>query len=123
MGAAPAPRRQETASLADAVRQITAGSFEGSPKWLTLSRDQAVLDYAAQQAVTRNPELFDVDCAVMPVVAYLSDHREETLDRVVRAAQGFAREPLEPASAVPARRRQRGVRGRDEPRRAGAWGG
>ncbi len=84
------PGVRTTASLADAVRQITAGSFEGSPKWLTLSRDQAVLDYAAQQAVTRNPELFDVDCAVMPVVAHLSDHREETLARVVRAAQGFA---------------------------------
>jgi predicted RND superfamily exporter protein len=84
------PGVRTTRSLADAVRQITAASFEGSPKWLTLSRDQAVLDYAAQQAVTRNPELFEIDGTVMPIVAYLSDHREETLDRVVRAAQGFA---------------------------------
>jgi predicted RND superfamily exporter protein len=87
------PGVRATTSLADAVRQITAGSFEGSPKWLTLSRDQAVLNYAAQQAVTRNPELFDVDGTVMPVVAYLSDHREETLDQVVRVAQGFAGAP------------------------------
>lgn len=84
------PGVRATTSLADAVRSITAGSFEGSPKWLTLSRDQAVLDYAAQQAVTRNPELFDVDCAVMPVVAWLQDHREETLARVAGAAQAFA---------------------------------
>jgi len=85
------PGVRATTSLSDAVRQITAGSFEGSPKWLTLSRDQGVLNYAAQQAVTRNPELFNVDCTVMPVVAYLSDHRAETLDGVVRVAEEFAR--------------------------------
>jgi predicted RND superfamily exporter protein len=85
------PGVRTTTSLADAVRQITAGSFEGNPRWLTLSRDQDVLNYAAQQAITRNPELFDVDCTVMPVVAHLSDHRAETLDGVVRVAEGFAR--------------------------------
>ena len=81
-----------TASLADAVRQITAGSFEGSPKWLTLSRNQLVLNYAAHQAMTRNPDLVDAGCSVVPVVASLADHRAETLDRVVEAAEGFARE-------------------------------
>src|SRR4030095_7809408 len=30
------PGVQPTASLADAARQITAGSFEGNPKWLTI---------------------------------------------------------------------------------------
>ncbi len=69
-----------TVSLADAVRQITAASFEGDPRWLTLSRDQAVLNYAAQQAITRNPDLFNVDGSVMPVVAHLENHRAETLD-------------------------------------------
>jgi predicted RND superfamily exporter protein len=41
---------QTTVSLPDAVRQITAGSFEGNPKWLTLNRNQDVLNYGAQQA-------------------------------------------------------------------------
>src|SRR5206468_1208627 len=41
------PGVQVTVSLADAVRQITAGASEGSPKWLTLSRDQNVLNYGA----------------------------------------------------------------------------
>ncbi len=85
------PGVQATTSLADAVRQITAGSFEGSPKWLTLSRNQEVLNYAAQQAITRNPDLFNVDCSVTPVVAYLSDHKAETLARVVRVSEEFAR--------------------------------
>jgi predicted RND superfamily exporter protein len=84
------PGVRTTTTLADAVRLITAGSFEGSPKWHTISRDPAVLNYAGQQAVTRAPELFDVDCTVTPVVAWLSDHREETLARVAKAAEGFA---------------------------------
>jgi len=81
---------QGTRSLPDAVRQITAGSFEGNPKWLTLSRNQDVLNYAAQQASVNNPELFNTSCSVMPVIAYLSDHRAETLERVVRSASTFA---------------------------------
>ncbi len=81
---------QTTVSLANAVRQITAGSNEGSPKWLTIARNQDVLNYGAQQASVNNPDLFNTDCSVMPVIAYLSDHRAETLDRVVMASSAFA---------------------------------
>ena len=84
------PGVQTTVSLADAARQITAGSFEGNPKWLTLNRNQDVLNYAAQQASVNNPDLFNTECSVMPVIAYLADHKAETLDRVVAAAAGFA---------------------------------
>jgi predicted RND superfamily exporter protein len=84
------PGVQATVSLADAARVITAGSFEGSPKWLTINRNQDVLNYAAQQASSNNPDLFNVDCSVMPVIAYLADHKAETLDRVVKAAEQFA---------------------------------
>ena len=86
------PGVQATVSLPDAVRQITAGSFEGSPKWLTLNRNQDVLNYGAQQASVNNPDLFNTECSVMPVIAYLADHKAETLDRVVAAAGAFARE-------------------------------
>lgn len=85
------PGVQTTSSLANAVRQITAGSNEGSPKWLTIARNQDVLNYGAQQASVNNPELFNADCSLMPVVAYLGDHRAETLDGVVKAADEFAR--------------------------------
>jgi predicted RND superfamily exporter protein len=84
------PGVQTTVSLADAARQITAGSFEGNPKWLTINRNQEVLNYAAQQASVNNPDLFNTECSVMPVIAYLADHKAETLDRVVRAADEFA---------------------------------
>jgi predicted RND superfamily exporter protein len=86
------PGVQTTVSLANAVRQITAGSNDGSPKWLTIARNQDVLNYGAQQASVNNPDLFNTDCSVMPVIAYLSDHRAETLDRVVQASAAFAQE-------------------------------
>jgi predicted RND superfamily exporter protein len=84
------PAVQTTVSLPDAVRQITAGSFEGNPKWLTLNRNQDVLNYAGQQASVNNPDLFDQDCSVMPVIAYLGDHKAETLQRVAQTAEAFA---------------------------------
>ncbi|HSX71641.1 MAG TPA: MMPL family transporter, partial [Pseudomonas sp.] len=83
---------QTTVSLVNAVRQITAGSYEGNPKWLTIARNQNVLNYGAQQASVNNPELFNTDCSMMPVVAYLADHKAETLDHMVRVAEEFARQ-------------------------------
>jgi len=90
------PGVQTTVFLGNAVRQITAGSYEGSPKWLTLARNQDVLNYGAQQASVNNPDLFNTDCSVMPVIAYLADHRAETLDRVVEASSRFAAEHSTP---------------------------
>src|SRR6185437_14058936 len=84
------PGVQTTVSLADAARQITAGSFEGNPKWLTINRNQDVLNYAAQQASVNNPDLFNTECSVMPVVAYLADHKADSLDQVVNVAADFA---------------------------------
>ena len=86
------PGVQTTVFLGNAVRQITAGSNEGSPKWLTLARNQDILNYGAQQASVNNPDLFNNDCSVMPVIAYLSDHRAETLSRVVAESARFAEE-------------------------------
>ena len=90
------PGVQTTVSLVNAVRQITAGSYEGNPKMLTIARNQDVLNYGAQQASVNNPELFNNDCSMMPVVAYLADHKAETLDNVVKVADAFAREHSTP---------------------------
>ena len=42
-----------------------------------------MLNFAGQQASVNNPDLFNTECSVMPVIAYLADHKAETLDRVV----------------------------------------
>ncbi len=86
------PNVQATSSLANAVRQITAGTYEGNPKFLSLQRNQDVLNYAAQQASVNTPELFNTDCSLMPVIAFLKDHKAQTLDEVVAIAERFASE-------------------------------
>jgi predicted RND superfamily exporter protein len=86
------PAVRSTASLADPVRRITAGSFEGDPRWLTIPRDPRMLSHAVLQATTGSPDLVNPACSVMPVVAYLADHREQTLAGVVAVADRFARE-------------------------------
>lgn len=83
---------QATQSLANAVRQITTGTFEGNIKWMTISRNQDVLNNAVQNAGSSNPDLFNTNCTVMPVLAYLSDHKAETLDRVVQVSSDFAKQ-------------------------------
>ena len=84
------PGVQTTVSLANAVRQITAGTYEGNPRLNSLQRNQDVLNYAAQQASVNAPELFNNDCSLMPVIAYLKDHRADTLAQVAAAAERFA---------------------------------
>ncbi|WP_200612564.1 efflux RND transporter permease subunit [Agrilutibacter solisilvae] len=84
------PAVQTTVSLADAVRNITAGSFEGNPKWLTLSRNQDVINYSGQQATVLNPDLFNTECSVLPVIAFLADHKADSLKRVAGIAEDFA---------------------------------
>jgi predicted RND superfamily exporter protein len=86
------PGVQQTVSLVNAVRQITVGSYEGSVKWYTISRNQDVLNYGAQQASSSSAELFNGDSSVMPIIAYLADHKAETLDRVVKAAEAFIKQ-------------------------------
>lgn len=81
-----------TISLPDGVRQITAGTYEGSPKWYTISRNQQVLNYGAHQSIVNNPNLFNNDGTIMPLIAYLSDHKAETLARVVQAAEEFSQQ-------------------------------
>lgn len=84
------PGVQTTVSLVNAVRQITAGTYEGNPRLNSLQRNQDVLNYAAQQASVNAPELFNNDCSLMPVIAYLKDHRADTLAQVAAAAERFA---------------------------------
>jgi len=84
------PGVQTTISLPDSVKRVTSGTYEGSPKWLTLNRNQDVLNHGAHESYQNNPDLYNPECTVLPVVAYLSDHKAETLQRVVAAAEDFS---------------------------------
>ena len=85
------PGVQTTVIMADAIRMITAGTYDGNPKWYTLNRSQAVLNYGGQQSCFDNPELINSTISVTPVIAYLSDHKAETLTRVLTVAEDFVK--------------------------------
>jgi len=83
---------QSVVSLADPIQMVTAGSNEGNPKWLSISRSQDVINFGSRSASISNPDLMNLNCEVTPVIAFLRDHKAETLDKVLRASEAFARE-------------------------------
>ena len=83
---------QRVNSMADTVRSYTSGGFEGNPKWVTISEVQNLIDPQVNNALNWNTEYMNSDCSLMPIVAYLSDHKSETLNRVVKVVEDFARD-------------------------------
>ena len=62
---------------------------EGNPKWAELSRDQFVMNNARSGVAA---EFVDPNCSVAPISLYLSDHKAETLTRVVSAVEAFSQQ-------------------------------
>ncbi|PWR23171.1 hypothetical protein DES42_104357 [Zavarzinia compransoris] len=76
-----------TNSLAGLAKIANAGMSEGSLKWYAVPRSQEMLN----AIITRAPrELFNQNCDLLTVYAYLKDHRADTLDAVVATVEGFA---------------------------------
>lgn len=84
------PGVQTTVSAASLARNYTAAGFEGSPKWVTLNRDPYVISDALNYVYDANPEMFNDVRSVAPVIAFLADHKAETLARVVATVEKFA---------------------------------
>lgn len=83
---------QATSSLAESTRFITAALNEGSGKWLTISRDQGITNAAVSAAMIATPDITNTSCAVSPLIAYLADHKADTLNRVLKVSEAFAAE-------------------------------
>jgi hypothetical protein len=83
---------QATSSLAESTRFITAALNEGSGKWLTISRDQGITNAAVGAAMIATPDITNTSCAVSPLIAYLADHKADTLNRVLKISEAFAAE-------------------------------
>ncbi len=76
-------------TLVDIVRAINSNFSEGSSKWFYLPRNPGSLNWAVSQALNMKPGVYNDTATVMPMIAYLADHKAETLDRVVNAAAEF----------------------------------
>jgi predicted RND superfamily exporter protein len=90
---------QTTNSLSESVRMITAGMAEGSGKWLTISRDQAITNSSVDAAMISSPGITNQQCSVTPLIAYLTDHKADTLTRVLDVSEAFARQTNSRADA------------------------
>ncbi|MBE9538833.1 MAG: MMPL family transporter [Proteobacteria bacterium] len=80
---------QSVISLADVIRRTSMGLNEGNPRWQTVSRNQRALDGAAANVPRA---LMNLNCSLAIVAIFLDDHKAETLERVVAAADTFARD-------------------------------
>ena len=86
------PGVQTTFSPADGVRLASSGSFEGNPKWLTIPRNDSNRTQSFNMFSTDRPELADRSCGITPIIAYLADHKADTLSRVVQEVESYAAE-------------------------------
>jgi hypothetical protein len=82
------PGVQSVISLGTVARVINAGWNEGSLKWRTLSPRPESMAQAVSPVETSSG-LLNADGSVLPVHIFLTDHRAETIERVVAAVHGF----------------------------------
>ena len=81
------PGVEAISSLAGIAKVANAGMNEGSLKWFEVPRSQDMLN----AIITRAPrEMFNQNCDLLTVYAYLKDHKADTLTSVVGVVEGFA---------------------------------
>ena len=79
---------QSVLGLAGVARTINSSWNEGSLKWRTLPRNHYMLVQAVSPVPTSSG-LLNLDCSVMPVSIFTTDHKAETIKRVVDAVKDF----------------------------------
>lgn len=78
-------------ALPTVARVINAGWNEGSMKWRVIPRNQDVLVQAVAYVPT-DSGLLNNDCSVLPVYIFTTDHRAETINRIVDAVKSWREE-------------------------------
>jgi len=76
-------------AASDVSKLYAAGYNEGNLKWATINRDQRLLGSTFDQMPAA---LMNTTCSLLPVALFLTDHKAETLQRVVDAAESFAQD-------------------------------
>jgi predicted RND superfamily exporter protein len=73
-------------SLPVIAKMINSGWSEGYLKWRVLPRNVSVLTQSVTYVPTSSG-LLNEDCSVMPVMIFTTDHKAETIERVVSAVK------------------------------------
>lgn len=77
---------QGTMSMFNIQQRIIASGNGGLERWATTSRNRFITS-SAQRSIP--PSYYKNDCSMLPVLAYLADHKAGTLDRVVATIEKF----------------------------------
>ncbi|MGH8441458.1 MAG: efflux RND transporter permease subunit [Nevskiaceae bacterium] len=75
-------------SLPQIARRVRQGLNEANPKWLVLPRNEGALAQIVAQ-VPPSSGLQNPACSAMPVLIFTTDHKAETISRIVAATQSF----------------------------------
>ena len=81
------PGVESTQSMARLQRRVLVGMNEGNPLWSELIRNQDMLNTVTSRAPR---ELYNEECNLLTLYAYLRDHRAATLQGVVDHVERFA---------------------------------
>jgi len=76
-----------TNTLAMLVRRVVVGLNEGNPKWYDFLANQGMLNTVTAGAPRG---LYNDTCGLLTMYVYLSDHKADTLSRVVQHVEAFA---------------------------------
>jgi predicted RND superfamily exporter protein len=79
---------QSVKALSQVIRERNIGNYEANPKFLGIPRNEKMIS-ANIYRVEMSQALFSNDCSIMPVTIYLTDHKAETLERVIDAVKEF----------------------------------
>jgi hypothetical protein len=77
---------QDVKSVVDVSKFGMFGMNEGSLKWFGLNRNQFMTNASVSKAP---PGLINQDCSMVPILAFLDDHKAETLETVVATVEQF----------------------------------
>ena len=85
------PGVQSVFGIGGVAKIINAGWNEGSLEWRVLPRNPSTMAQAVTYIDT-STGLLNAECSVMPVYIYTTDHKAETIDRVVAAVKQYQAE-------------------------------
>ncbi|MCG2750365.1 MAG: MMPL family transporter [Desulfobacteraceae bacterium] len=80
---------QGVATYVDVLKYLYTASSEGNYKWMTIPRDQKTLD---NMTVSVPLTLSSRDGSLSSILIFLEDHKAETLERIVKVTEAFAKE-------------------------------
>ncbi len=82
---------QQVVSLPMVAKVVNAGWNEGNLRWKVLPRNEFIMRQNLQDVETATG-LLNEDCSAMPVMLFTSDHKAETIIRVVQAVRELRKE-------------------------------